>query len=88
METYGVEEAHEHEDATARMETGIHGQVLNINGWFASHADTGGPGPHVRLGAWGDMDPVLKTSQIPELIDCLNLVAERIDQQWERQGDE
>lgn len=31
---------------------------------------------------------VLKTSQVPELVDWLNLVAERIDQQWERQGDE
>jgi hypothetical protein len=40
MGTYGVEEANEHEDATARMRTGIYGQTLNIDGWFASHADT------------------------------------------------
>jgi len=31
---------------------------------------------------------VLKFSQIPELVDCLNLVATRIDQQWERDGEE
>lgn len=91
MGTHGVEEANEHEDATASMETGIYGQLLNINGWFASHADTGRPGPHVHLSEGGSSTmrgAVLKTSQIPELIGCLNLVAERIDQQWEREGDE
>lgn len=80
-------EAHEHEDATASMETGVYGQVLNIDGWFASHADTGTPGPHVRLLTSGINGAVLKTSQVPELIECLNLVAERIDRQWERDGD-
>ncbi|WP_248583121.1 hypothetical protein [Nocardioides sp. InS609-2] len=86
----GIEEANEHDDASASMDTGIHGQSLNISGWFASHADTGRPGPHVRLGAYRSTmrDAVLKTSQIPELIDCLNLVAERIDRQWERDRDE
>ena len=90
MGTRGVDEANEHEDATAHMETGIHGQTLHIDGWFASHADAGKPGPHVRLGASGSTmrDAVLKTSQVPELIDCLHLVAERIDGQWEREGDE
>jgi hypothetical protein len=88
MGTSGVEEANEHEDATARMGTGVYGQFLNIDGWFASHADTGTPGPHVRLVADGINGAVLKTSQIPELIECLNLVAERIDRQWERGGDE
>jgi hypothetical protein len=63
------------------METGVYGQILNINGWFASHADTGRPGPHLHLSVGG-------SSQIPELIDCLNLVAERIDNQWEAQGDD
>jgi len=88
MKTHGLEEANEHDDASASMETGVRGQVLNINGWFASHADTGTPGPHVRLVAKGANDAVLKTSQIPELIKCLNLVAERIDRQWEREGEE
>lgn len=88
MRTFGIEEANEHEDATASMETGVYGQVLNINGWFASHADTGTPGPHVRLVANGINGAVVKTSQVPELIECLNLVAERIDRQWERDGDE
>lgn len=70
------------------MDTGVNGQSLSINGWFASHADTGTPGPHVRLVANGINGAVLKTSQIPELIECLNLVADRIDRQWERDGEE
>jgi hypothetical protein len=86
MGTSGIEEANEHEDATASMETGVYGQVLNIDGWFASHADAGRPGPHVRLVANGVNGAVLKTSQIPELIDCLNLVAERIERLWDREG--
>lgn len=90
MSTDGVEEASRHEDATATMKTGIHGQNLVINGWFASHADTGRPGPHVHLGAHGStmQGAVLQTSQVPELVACLNLVAERIDRQWEREADE
>lgn len=90
MGTRGAAEANEHEDATASMETGITGQVLTINGWFASHADTGRPGPHVQLGVGGSTmrNAVLRTSQVPELIDCLNLVAQRIDEQWEREGDD
>jgi hypothetical protein len=69
------------------METGVYGQFLNIDGWFASHADSGTRGPHVRLVANGINGAVLKTSQIPELIECLNLVAERIDRLWEQEGD-
>ena len=90
MGIHGVDEAREHEDATANMDTGIHGQVLHINGWFASHADTGRPGPHVHLSATGSTmrGAVLQTRQIPELIDCLNLVAERIDRLWDREGDD
>lgn len=88
MTRRGIEEANEHDDAHASMLTGVTGQVLNIDGWFASHADTGTPGPHVRLWARGHHGPVLKTSQIPELVECLELVAERIDREWERSGDE
>lgn len=69
------------------MATGVSGQILAIDGWLASHADTGTRGPHVRLVANGINGAVLKTSQIPELIECLNLVAERIDRLWEREGD-
>ncbi|WP_162598663.1 hypothetical protein [Nocardioides gilvus] len=88
MRKHGIEEAKEHDEPGASMLTGVTGQVLNIDGWFASHADTGTPGPHVRLWARGRHGPVLKTSQIPELVECLELVAERIDREWERSGDE
>lgn len=73
-------------DAEVALDTGIRGQRLLIHGWFASHADSGTAGPHVRLGASGEMDPVLRTDQIPALIDGLNAVAERIDRQWARDG--
>lgn len=75
-------------DAEVAMDTGIRGQRLLIHGWFASHADSGTPGPHVRLHAGGSMDPVLKTSQIPALIEGLRRVADRIDAQWERDGED
>ncbi len=88
MGTSGIDEAREHEDAAASMETGIYGQTLAIDGWFASHADRGTFGPHVRLVADGINGAVLKTSQIPELIECLTLVAERIDRRWELDGDD
>lgn len=74
------------DDAEAVLDTGIRGQRLLINGWFASHADSGAPGPHVRLHASGDMDAVLKTSQIPDLVDALHTVGGRIDRMWEKDG--
>jgi hypothetical protein len=86
MRSYGIDEANEHDDATASMPTGVHGQILHIDGWFASHADSGTRGPHVRLVADGVNGAVLKTSQVPELVECLDLVAGRIDRLWDRHG--
>jgi hypothetical protein len=68
--------------ADARLSTGIRDQRLIVEGWIASHADSGTPGPHVHLRTNDRRNPVLKTSQVPELIDGLRLVAERIDRQW------
>lgn len=76
------------EEAEAVLDTGIRGQRLVINGWFASHADCGSPGPHVRLHASGDLDAVLTTTQIPALVEGLTTVAERIDRLWETEGEE
>lgn len=59
-----------------------------INGWFASHADSGAPGPHVHLHVSGDMDAVLRTNQIPALVEGLNTVADRIERQWESEGED
>jgi hypothetical protein len=58
----------DHEDLEAVVQTGIRDQRLRVVGWGARHADTGTPGPHVHLRT---NDPVLKTSQIPDLVDAL-----------------
>jgi hypothetical protein len=76
------------EDAQVAMDTGIRDQRLIVSGWFASHADSGTRGPHVHLGTGDGRDPVLRTSQIPELVDALNLVGGRIDRMWETDGAE
>ncbi len=73
-------------DAETAVRTGIRDQRMVVSGWFASHADTGTPGPHVHLSTNDRQDPVLKTSQIPELIGALNLVGERIERLWETDG--
>ena len=68
--------------ATASVRTGRRGQWLNADGWIASHADSGTPGPHVRVNTNDRQDAVLKTSQVPGFVAALTRVAERIDQQW------
>jgi len=78
----------EDEDPERAMETGVRDQTLVITGWFASQADSGTPGPHVRLWSGGVNGAVLRTNQIPELIDNINAVRERIDRQWDEQGEE
>ncbi len=90
MTSSGAQEAHEHGEATATMLTGIEGQTLVLDGWFASHADCGRPGPHVHLSdANSEMrGAVLKTSQVPELIECLELVTARIEDQWRNEAEE
>ena len=42
----------------------------------------------MRLHASGEMDAVLKTSQVPALISAVNEVAARIDRQWAADGEE
>jgi len=73
-------------DAEARMETGVRNQRLIVEGWFASHADKGTPGPHVHFRTSDKRDAVLKTDQIPQLVDILMLVGRRIEQQWASDG--
>jgi hypothetical protein len=77
----------EDEDAQAALGTGIRDQRLVVSGWGASHADTGTPGPHVHLSTNDRQNPVLRTSQIPELVDALHVVGARIDRMWERDGE-
>ncbi len=85
--TAATHEEPESGDAQASLRTGIADQWLVVSGWGASHADAGTPGPHVHLSTNDRGDPVLKTSQIPALVDALNTVGGRIDRMWEEDGD-
>ena len=75
-------------EATAAVETGRRGQWLICEGWFASHADSGTPGAHVHLRTSDGQDPVVRTDQVPYLVEALSVVAQRIDGLWAEQGAE
>lgn len=75
-------------EATAAVETGRRDQWLICEGWFASHADGGTPGPHIHLRTSDGQDPVLRTDQVPNLAEALTVVAKRVDRMWAVQGDE
>ena len=80
------EEAEEH--AAAAMQTGRRGQRLICEAWFASHADSGTPGPHLRLRTSDGEDAVLRTDQVPDLITMLERVAEHTDRAYAAEGDQ
>ena len=44
-------------------------------------------GSYVHLSTNDRRNPVLKTSQIPHLVDALHLVGGRIDRMWEKDGE-
>jgi hypothetical protein len=75
------------DDASTFVETGRRGQRLIVEGWFASHADSGTPGPHVHLRTSDGQDPVLRTDQVPALASALATVAERVETMWSAHGD-
>lgn len=75
-------------DAVAIIETGRQGQKLICEGWFASHADSGTPGPHVHIRTSDGATPVLRTDQLPALTTALTQVAERIEAMWTASGDQ
>ena len=74
-------------DTQTALDTGIRDQRLVVSGWFASHADGGTPGPHVHLSTNDRRNPVLKTSQIPDLVEALQVAGGHIDRMWEEQGE-
>lgn len=74
-------------DAQASLPTGIRDQWLVLSGWGASHADTGTPGPHVHLSTNDGSNPVIRTSQIPDVVAALQKVGGRIDRMWEKDGE-
>lgn len=75
------------DEAVVVLGTGRRGQRLICEGWFASHADSGTPGPHIHLRTSDGDTPVLRTDQLPSLIAGLAAVAERIDGRWADEGD-
>jgi len=76
------------DEATASVETGRRNQRLICEGWFASHADSGTPGPHVHLRTSDGHDPVLRTDQVPAFSRAVTVVADRIDRLWATDGDQ
>ena len=74
-----LSDEHEEQQGQREMPTAVRDQNLVIDGWMASHADSGTPGPHVRLWAPGANGVVLRTDQIPELIAGLEAVAQGIE---------
>jgi PAS domain-containing protein len=74
-------------DAVVVVKTGRAGQHLICEGWLASHADSGTPGPHVHLRTSDGEPPVLRTDQLASLIGALTTVAGRVDRLWETDGD-
>jgi hypothetical protein len=76
------------DEAVVVLETGRTNQRLICEGWFASHADSGTPGPHVHLRTSDAEAPVLRTDQLPNLVTALTTVAERIDRLWATHGAE
>ena len=76
------------DDPVVAVETGRRGQRLICEGWFASHADSGTPGPHLHLRTSDAETPVLRTDQLPTFIAALTTVATRIDRLWALEGDQ
>lgn len=75
-------------DAVIAVDTGRRGQRLICEGWFASHADAGTPGPHLHLRTSDGETPVIRTDQLPTLVAALTTVAGRIDRLWATDGDQ
>ncbi|MBM7520120.1 hypothetical protein [Nocardioides nitrophenolicus] len=75
------------EDAHGTMPSARRDRSVVVDGWFASHADSGTPGPHLRLRASDFEDLVIRTDQVPMLCALLTAVAERIDARWAVDGE-
>ena len=76
------------DEASVAIETGRLDQRLICEGWFASHADSGTPGPHLHLRTSDREALVLRTDQVPSVVSALTTVAERIERLWVTDGDQ
>ena len=75
------------QDLAAAIPSARRNQSLVVSGWFATHADAGTPGPHLRLSASDLEDLVIRTDQVPQLCAVLQLMAQRVDEQWAVDGE-
>ena len=73
--------------APGAMPSARRGRSVVVEGWLASHADSGTPGPHLRLRASDFEDLVVRTDQVPLLCALLTSVAERTEARWAREGE-
>jgi hypothetical protein len=78
----------ESDDSEVAIDTGRRGQRLIFEGWFASHADSGTPGPHVHLRTSDQETAVVRTDQVPKVIEALTKAAKHVEQLWNTHGDE
>jgi hypothetical protein len=78
----------EGDGAQVAIETGRRGQRLIFEGWFASHADSGTPGPHVHLRTSDGETAVVRADQVPAVIEALTQAAQHVESQWATHGDE
>jgi hypothetical protein len=76
------------DDSHIEVDTGRRGQRLIFEGWFASHADSGTPGPHVHLRTSDHETIVLRADQVPDVVDALERAARHVEGQWASHGEE
>ena len=76
------------DEAVVVLDTGRRDQRLICEGWFASHADSGTPGPHIHLRTSDAETPVLRTDQIASLVTAMRKVSEHIERLWATHGNQ
>jgi hypothetical protein len=81
------DQSDQQDEAYAEVATGRRDQRLVVEGWFASHADSGTPGPHLHLRTSDRGALVVRTDQVDDVVAALREVADRIERLWERDGD-
>ncbi|TQK71521.1 hypothetical protein [Nocardioides sp. SLBN-35] len=75
-------------ELTAAMPSARRNQSVVVSGWFATHADAGTPGPHLRVSASDLEDLVVRTDQVPQLCALLQLMARRVEESWAVDGEQ
>jgi hypothetical protein len=82
------EEPVDGDDSQIEIDTGRRGQRLVLEGWFASHADSGTPGPHVHLRTSDRETIVVRADRVPDVIEALARAARHVEGQWASHGEE